>query len=221
MLRQAMRILLQLIPGSDLRHWITEHKYDRFRPRFVRPGFQITIDGFPRSANSWIYFQVQLAFPRAKVAHHVHSWQQFLFSHMFRVPSIILIRHPDDSVQSLTTKRGGSMALSYLDYMVTNGLGYIFASHARLFDDLVLPGGMEQLVADIAAILETPAVSPDPAAIEELMESRVHPKNVQTPPFRENELGPVTQLLRRAAHRLYFKLRSRSILDQKAGGRTV
>ena len=208
-LRHSFRILLQLVPGSDLRFWLLARTDDHYAPVFVRPGFHLTVDGFPRSANTWIYYQVQLSFPDHQIAHHVHSWQQFMFSRLFGVRSVLVLRHPDASVQSLLTKRGGTLFLGYLDYLVTNGLASLFAHDTRYFEDLVCEGGMSLFLNELSIILDTSTEPVDPSVLRKLMATRTDHKNVATPALDVARIGPITRLIRTAATRLYgFKKRS-------------
>ncbi|MCW1933776.1 hypothetical protein [Pararhodobacter zhoushanensis] len=127
-LSKTLHLGLGLIPGAELRHLLRRGKTDKFSPKFVRPGFDLLIDGFPRSANTYSYYVIQLSYPNAKIAHHIHSWQQFLFARLWGVPSILLLRDPDATVASLLTKKGGSPTLWFIDYTLTTALSAVFAN---------------------------------------------------------------------------------------------
>ncbi|NKX41418.1 hypothetical protein HGG71_08035 [Rhodobacteraceae bacterium R_SAG2] len=207
MIRKFVRLFLQLAPGTELRHWLTQRHKDRLAPRLVTPRTDLVVDGFPRSANTWIYYNVQLAFPDLHIAHHVHSWQQFLFAWLFRVPSILVVRAPDASIQSLATKRGGSPTLHYLDYLLTVGAGSVLACDVRFFDDLVAPEGMVSLLNSISVSTD---VTPRPVGRDEvadLLALRTNHKNVSTPPFQAEALSPSALALSRLSNRLYKYLR--------------
>jgi len=208
--RQASRIFLQLIPGSDLRFRLQARSQDQLAPKIVKAGFHLTVDGFPRSANTWVYYQLQLAFPDCQIAHHVHSWQQFMFSRLLKIPSVLILRHPDDAIQSLYTKKGGSLFLNYIDYLITNGLAQFFADEVRFFDNLVTDGGMDNFLHDTATILGISATPFDPSAVQHLMETRTNHKNVETPNLDTSKMGVVTQWARRAANHLYVHLLNRA-----------
>lgn len=207
--KQALRIVTQILPGSELRHWFSKHNADHFAPRFVRPGFDVTIDAFPRSANTWIYYQAQLAYPEAKIGHHIHSWQHFFFSRLFGIPTVLIVRDPDASVRSLLTKKGGSKSLAYLDYIITNALGSFFADSIYFFDELTGDRGVEPLLADITHRTGVKPLPVDPERVRELMVSRTNHKNVETPKVREETPGMLTQLPRRAAIYLYGRIEKR------------
>lgn len=204
--RQVIRILLQLIVGSELRHWLNGGGDDPFAPRFARPGFDLTVDAFPRTANTWTYYQIQLAFPKAKIGHHIHSWQHLLFSKLFGIPTILIVREPDAAVQSLVTKRGGSLALSYLEYVITNSFGRLFADRVFFFDDLTGQAGVTPLTLVVGEILGTRPSEVGPDDVRALMAKRTDHKNSATPTFRTENLGFLARILRRSAARLYSSL---------------
>lgn len=207
--RQALRIALQVLVGSELRHLLDARGADRFAPRFVRPGFDVTIDAFPRSANTWIYYQAQLAFPQAKIGHHIHSWQHFFFSKLFGTPTILIVREPDASVQSLVTKKGGSTALAYLDYVITNGLGGLFADRVHFFDELTGERGVAPLLADVCSQTGFRPKTIEPNQVRELMVVRTEHKNVTTPRLLIEELRPLDRFMRKVANRLYVRIERR------------
>ncbi|WP_435201452.1 hypothetical protein [Qipengyuania sp. 902] len=208
-LKQTLRIFTQLLVGSELRHWLDNRKKDRFAPRFVQPGFDLTIDAFPRSANTWIYYHAQLAYPEAKIGHHVHSWQHFFFSKLFGIPAIMIVRKPDASVQSLVTKKGGSLALGYLDFIITNGIGGLFVDKVHFFDELIGDRGMEALLADISKRLGTKPQSVPVDEVRQLMVTRTAHKNITTPKLRDEDLGAFDRLMQKAANRLYARIEKR------------
>lgn len=204
--RQFAKIVLQIIPGSDLRYLLLHKSPDRLAPRLVTPNCELVIDGFPRSANTWIYYNVQVAFPETRIAHHVHSWQQFFLARLYRVPSILIVRNPDACVQSLATKRDGILMLHYLDYLMTTGLGALFANKVYLFDKVIGEHGIDDLIQNVAEKTGKPASEPDPARVKALMEERTEHKNITTPPFQEEALRPASKALRRIANGLYKRL---------------
>lgn len=62
---------------------------------------EITIEGFPRSANTFAVNAFRLAQQRPiKIAHHKHSTTQFLFSKRLQIPALLVIRSPEDAVIS-------------------------------------------------------------------------------------------------------------------------
>jgi hypothetical protein len=61
----------------------------------------LCIDGFPRSATTFAVAAFQLAQPRpVQVAHHSHAPAQLIAAARWRIPSLVTIRAPEESVLS-------------------------------------------------------------------------------------------------------------------------
>lgn len=70
--------------------------------RVVRPGDDILIDGFPRSANTFATDAFKQAQGKAlKIANHMHSPAQFILAKRYAVPALLVIRQPEQAVSSL------------------------------------------------------------------------------------------------------------------------
>ncbi len=73
--------------------------------RVVGPDTQIVIDGFPRSANTFAVIAFSMAQAKeVDVAHHVHLPAQILAAVKARLPTILLIREPEEVVTSLVLR---------------------------------------------------------------------------------------------------------------------
>lgn len=71
----------------------------RGREALVHPGTDIMIEGFPRSANSFSVAAFMLAQGRpTDVAHHTHASGHVLAALRMGVPTMVLIREPEESV---------------------------------------------------------------------------------------------------------------------------
>jgi hypothetical protein len=69
--------------------------------RRVKPGTDIVIEGYPRSGNSFALSAFKLAQSQpVEVAHHLHAPAQVIAAARRRIPTLVLIRHPDDAVIS-------------------------------------------------------------------------------------------------------------------------
>ncbi len=66
----------------------------------VTPNTELCIEGFPRSANSYAVVAFKLVNPKVKVAHHLHVPAQVLKSVELHIPTVLLIRAPEDAVTS-------------------------------------------------------------------------------------------------------------------------
>lgn len=76
--------------------------YSRFKsPDFtVDKNFDITIEGFMRSGNTFAYYQFKDANKNLNIAHHRHSNTQITFSVRNKIPTLLLIRNPIDVIVS-------------------------------------------------------------------------------------------------------------------------
>lgn len=110
-----------------------------FRRRMVHPDYDVTIDGFPRSSNSYAYQAFVRFNPGARVAHHLHAPMQILLSVEYGVPCLLLVRRPLDALSSTlivdSTLRDDVAVGSWIDF------------HRR-----VLPVVPEIVVADFAEV---------------------------------------------------------------------
>lgn len=90
--------------------------------QLVRPGDDLVIDGFPRSANSSVEAAFRLAQKNRplRLAHHCHAAAQFLIAETLGIPAILLLRAPDDAVLSAAEAFGDDknrLARFYRDYI--------------------------------------------------------------------------------------------------------
>jgi len=72
----------------------------RYPSSSVRNDTEITIDGFQRSANTYAYYYFKELNPEIKIAHHSHSFRQIIYSVEKKIPTILLIRDPFDTILS-------------------------------------------------------------------------------------------------------------------------
>ena len=68
--------------------------------RVVRPDTDLTIEGFPRCANSFAVQAFRSVNKGRRVATHLHSPANALQSIRFKVPTVLLIRSPEDALVS-------------------------------------------------------------------------------------------------------------------------
>lgn len=85
----------------------------------VRPGTDVVIEGFPRSANTFAVVAFVLAQPSApSVAHHLHVPAQVLEGARMGIPTMVLVRDPDEAVLSHVIRRPHiSLRQGYRDYV--------------------------------------------------------------------------------------------------------
>lgn len=69
--------------------------------RVLRPGDDVLIDGFPRSANTFATYAFDAAqSERLKVGNHLHSPAQFKIARRNKIPAMLVIRDPVPSIIS-------------------------------------------------------------------------------------------------------------------------
>ena len=64
----------------------------------------ICIEGFPRSANTFLALFFSYWNPELKTAHHLHLPLQIKVSARYNIPAIVVIRHPLDAISSLMVR---------------------------------------------------------------------------------------------------------------------
>tara|TARA_B100001093_G_scaffold479610_1_gene508750 strand:+ start:3358 stop:4014 length:657 start_codon:yes stop_codon:yes gene_type:complete len=73
----------------------------RKETKIARKYFDLIIDGFPRSANSYTTRLFKQLEPRYHIGHHLHSVSHIIYGLKKSIPSIVLIRNPKDAIISL------------------------------------------------------------------------------------------------------------------------
>jgi hypothetical protein len=98
--RRRMSDLVERAPGLYRLLLIVRHRNSPFVRRIVSPGHDLVIEGFPRSANSFAVsaFMFANGWRDPRVATHVHSPAQVLLAARWGIPTIVLIRPPEDAV---------------------------------------------------------------------------------------------------------------------------
>ncbi len=78
----------------------------RNRKMMVTRDTLITIEGYPRSANTYAVYAFRYAnkIPWSQIAHHLHVQAQVIRSIQYKIPVILLIRHPLEAVRSLVVR---------------------------------------------------------------------------------------------------------------------
>lgn len=120
--------------------WVARHRLvflalSRIRGRrhAVCDGTRIVIEGFPRSGNSFAVRAFHAANPGVAVASHTHAGAQVSEAVRRRLPTIVLLRDPEQAVRSLLVRRpelsAARVIRSYVEY---------YELVARRFDGLII-----------------------------------------------------------------------------------
>jgi hypothetical protein len=76
-----------------------------FRRKFVNPKTDLVIEGYPRSANSFALHAFRAGQQEPfSVAHHLHIPAQIIRAAYWNIPTLVLIRNPQDAIQSLVVR---------------------------------------------------------------------------------------------------------------------
>ncbi|MEJ2491159.1 MAG: hypothetical protein P8Y84_06020 [Desulfuromonadales bacterium] len=100
-LAKNLQYLILRIFGHSWMLYCVLRRFEVFDELLVRETSQLCIDGFPRSANTFLTLFFSHWNPNAAVAHHVHLPLQVRMAVKYRVPTIVLIRPPLDAITSL------------------------------------------------------------------------------------------------------------------------
>lgn len=94
--------------------------FRRYRVHKVTPKTDICIEGFPRSANSFLTATFSKYNPQAKCADHLHAPMQIIKASELRIPCIVVIRNPLDAIAStIVVDRSVSTSIiikSYIEF---------------------------------------------------------------------------------------------------------
>ena len=85
---------------------------------------KLHLTGFPRSANTYCYNILKVAFPSLPLSTHIHTAASIRLALRFNVPTLVLVRDPVSTCCSLllkhhiepTAKEVGSLLLDYIEY---------------------------------------------------------------------------------------------------------
>jgi hypothetical protein len=98
-------------PYLRLIEWKHRHRDDRF----IRPDTELVIEGFGRSASSYAVTRLELAQPRpVKSAHHTHAGAQVVKAARLGLPTLVIVKRPDEVALSHMVRHPGLPAATVL-----------------------------------------------------------------------------------------------------------
>jgi hypothetical protein len=108
-LRQAVysaRAVASTWPGVYLP--FAKRKYGDIPDRIVEADTELVVEGFQRSGNTFAVIAFEVAQPDpVKLAHHLHAAAQIVAAVRMGIPTLVLIRDPDESVLSHMVREPG------------------------------------------------------------------------------------------------------------------
>jgi hypothetical protein len=146
-LRLRGRTLVSAYPAVYLP--LARLKYRSHEGQVIQEDTRIVIDGFPRSGNSFAVVAFQLSQPLpVSIAHHIHAPAQVIRAARKRIPTIVLVRDPEDAILSHVI-REPALSLRQALWSWTN-----FYEHVIPFRDRFVVGDFRVVTTDFAAIVE-------------------------------------------------------------------
>lgn len=114
----------------------------------VTPATRLVIEGFPRSANTFAVNAFQQAQrEHVRLAHHLHMPAQVIRAARWRIPSLVLIRNPEDAITSLVIRNPQSAEQALRHYIM------FYETVAEYRDAFVL-GLFEEVVGDYGRVID-------------------------------------------------------------------
>jgi len=100
-LEKNLRFLTGTTVGNSNFLFSINYYRKSFQEKIIRPDCHWCIEGFQRSGNSFFIFLIRRKNKGLKLAHHTHAAAQIVKAVKYKVPTIVLIRKPEDAIASL------------------------------------------------------------------------------------------------------------------------
>lgn len=141
--RRAMRRVIARFPSLYI-PWVRSRRRDfDGSVKAVGADTELVIEGFPRCGNSFAFAAFRLAQEReTRVAHHLHAPAQVVAAVRTGIPTLVLIRAPEDAVASLMVRdpwfspRGALRDyVSFYAPLVEHARGFVVADFSEVTTD--------------------------------------------------------------------------------------
>jgi len=110
---------------------------------------EVVIEGFPRSANTFAFLAFKLSQKEnLKIAHHKHSITQLLLAKQYNIPTILLIRHPEQAVVSFVIREPCISLKSAFKYWI------IFYKKLLKYKEFLVIADFEEVTTDFGKVIE-------------------------------------------------------------------
>ena len=127
---------------------LARRKYSDVPDRVVDRETELVIEGFQRSGNTFAVFAFESAQEReVKTAHHLHAAAQIVAAAGMGIPTLVLIRDPQEAVLSQMVREQGV------------GAGQALANWIRFYErvlryrDRVIIAGFDQVTSDFGRVI--------------------------------------------------------------------
>lgn len=116
--------------------------------RQITPTTDLVVEGFPRSGNTFAHFAAALAEPEAQIVSRVHTPSQVIQAVRRRVPTLLVVRDPIDTIASMTVAASHVPPRSSLEE-------YIHHHEALLpLVDHVVVATFDEVVTDFDSVID-------------------------------------------------------------------
>jgi hypothetical protein len=136
------------------------------RDQYCFDDTQMCVEGYPSSANTFVYNVLTELWPNATIAHHTHTVANIKRAIRYDIPPLILFRHPSEAIPSFVARFPPSLRDAVQRYI--------------LFYDYVLS------ISDKAVLVEFDEVTENIGAVVRRYSQAV---NVDVPDFDEEALS--------------------------------
>jgi hypothetical protein len=146
-LRLRGRTLISAYPSVYLP--LARWKYRSHEGQVVGRETELVIEGFPRSGNSFAVVAFELSQHRpTSVAHHIHAPAQVIEAARRGIPTIVLVREPEDAVVSQVIREPAlSLGLALRGWIS-------FYEHVLPLRDRCVLGDFRIVITDFSAVVE-------------------------------------------------------------------
>jgi len=119
---------------------------------FVNHETDMLLAGFGGSANSYATQALVTESPGINLAHHLHVAAQVKRAAQLGTPCLVLIRHPVDSISSLTTRNGLEFSVDGLSWALKDYQNYYNAIIGRRKSFIAC--GFRDVIKDYSAVIQ-------------------------------------------------------------------
>jgi len=100
-INKNLRFLIGTTIGNSQVLFPLNYYREEYKGKIVRSDSDCCIEGFQRSGNSFFFIQFKRKNKTLKIAHHTHAAAQIIRAVNFRLPTLVLIREPVETISSL------------------------------------------------------------------------------------------------------------------------
>lgn len=123
---------------------------DRHKRQLVGRNTELLVEGAPGSGNSFVFHAIEEAHPNLNIAGHLHLSAQVKVAAELHIPTLVLYRHPIDSVVSICSREPSPDCLRRRLYDYTN-----FYRNVISLKSSYLLVHFNEAVSDLPAVIES------------------------------------------------------------------